>query len=169
LTPNERGTNTRDKKNVERLGFSGDRRSIVNEAMATLRRLAIVTLTVAGWFSISNHCALAGLIERTAQPAMTQMHCHGGQQVPSKKGGDEQMPCCKLLRATLVTMAKSFTGHYASTFTITSYFVAPTAFRDRFPANASFELDTGPPFARSFAESVLQQSILAHAPPLSLS
>ena len=31
------------------------------------------------------------------------------------------------------------------------------------------ELDTGPPFARSFAESVLQRSILAHAPPVSLS
>ena len=31
------------------------------------------------------------------------------------------------------------------------------------------ELDTGPPFAGSFAESVLQRSILAHAPPVSLS
>lgn len=31
------------------------------------------------------------------------------------------------------------------------------------------ELDIGPPFAASFVESVLQRSILAHAPPLSLS
>ena len=31
------------------------------------------------------------------------------------------------------------------------------------------ELDTGPPFAGSFAESVLQRSVLAHAPPVSLS
>jgi hypothetical protein len=30
-------------------------------------------------------------------------------------------------------------------------------------------LDTGPPNALSFSESVLQRSILAHAPPISLS
>jgi len=36
-------------------------------------------------------------------------------------------------------------------------------FRD---ALAPLLLDTGPPGARSFAELILQQSLLAHAPPV---
>ena|SRR5438046_833657 len=159
----------RHRKNIECLGFSGDRRSIVNERMAMLRRFVVVTLTLAGWFSISNHCALGGLIAAIAQPAVAPMHCHGGQPLPSKKSGEEEMPCCKVLQATLVTTTKSLAGHDASAFTIKPYCVARVVFPERVPANASFGLDTGPPLARSFAESVLQQSILAHAPPLSLS
>jgi hypothetical protein len=34
-------------------------------------------------------------------------------------------------------------------------------------ATSPLSLDTGPPGARSFAELILQRSVLAHAPPVS--
>ena len=131
-------------------------------------RLAVVLTTMVAWFSISNHCA-AGALEGRQSEAV-HASCHESAPAPTHTPmKDEQPPCCKVLRATLVTIAKSFVGYDASMSSLNPYFVAPIAFPEPFPANVSFELDTGPPLARSFAESVLQRSILAHAPPFSLS
>ena len=155
------------KKNIERLGFSGDRRSIVNHRIPTLRGLVVVTLTLAAWFSISNHCVLGGLIAAKTQSAMAAMHCHGGQPLPSKKSGDEEMPCCKMLRATVTGQAKIVQVASKDYLRIQNWIVAEIIFADEPQLHrAPQELDTRPPFADSFAESVLQRSLLAHAPPL---
>lgn len=68
------------------------------------------------------------------------------------------------MRATAVNPAKSFAKEF--------FFVAHVNFAPA-PviaplqiARATLEFDTGPPGARTFAESVLQRSILAHAPPV---
>jgi hypothetical protein len=154
-------------KTLERLGFSGDRRSIVNQRMAKLSRVAVVLLTLVAWFSISNHCALGGLIAGTTQSSMAPMHCHGGQPLPSKKSGDQEMPCCKMLCATITGEAKIVQVASKDYLPIQSWIVAEIIFADEPQLHrAPQELDTGPPFAGSFAESVLQRSILAHAPPL---
>jgi len=141
----------------------------VNQQTAKLHRVAVVSLTLVAWFSISNHCALGGLIAAMAQPAMAPMHCHGGQPLPSKKSGDEEMPCCKLLRATIIGQAKIVQVASKDYLPIQSWIVAEIIFADEPQLHQAQELDTGPPFAGSFAESVLQRSILAHAPPVLLS
>ena len=130
-------------------------------------RLAVVLTTIVAWFSISNHCAVGGLIAKT-NSAVAPMHCHGNQPAPSKKSGEEEMPCCKMLRATLASEAKIVEVASKSFFPIQNWIVAELISAAETQLSL-LELDTGPPFAGSFAESVLQRSILAHAPPVSLS
>jgi hypothetical protein len=124
-------------------------------------------LTLVAWFSISNHCALAAF--EGSQSVAVHASCHGSTPAPSKvpaKGG--QTPCCKLMRATVVRDSASV-AEKTLTLLLQPYFVGLIVFPEQLYWPQSFELDTGPPLARSFAESVLQRSILAHAPPFSLS
>jgi len=142
----------------------------VNQRIAKLSQFALVMLTIVAWFSISNHCAVGALVAAHKQPAMMQMHCHDKQSPPPKKSGDEEMPCCKVLRATVAGEAKILQVTSKDFLPIQSWIATELIFADETPFHrAPLELDTGPPFAVSFAESVLQRSILAHAPPLSLS
>jgi len=78
------------------------------------------------------------------------------------------MPCCKTLRATITSEAKVVEVESKNFVPIQDWIVAEliSAVNTQL---SPLELDTGPPFAGSFAESVLQRSILAHAPPVSLS
>ncbi len=139
----------------------------MNQRTAKLSRVAVVLLTLVAWFSISSHCALGGLIAAKARSALAPMHCHDGQPLPSKKSGDEETPCCKMLRATITGQAKIVQVASKQYLPIQSWVVADVIFADEPQLHrASQELDTGPPFADSFAESVLQRSILANAPPL---
>ena len=85
---------------------------------------------------------------------------------PAEKKPAAKFPCCKDLRAVAAKAAASavaatirFVG--AQDYAV-KIFVSPPRV-----AIGVDGLDTGPPGAFSFAESVLQQSILAHAPPLS--
>jgi hypothetical protein len=119
------------------------------------------------WFSISNYCALGGLIAKTQSPTAS-MHCHGNQPMPSKKSSQEEMPCCKMLRATLTSEAKVVEVASKTFLPIQDWIVAELISVGETQLSP-LEIDTGPPFAGSFAESVLQRSILAHAPPVSLS
>jgi hypothetical protein len=126
----------------------------------------VVSLTLAAWLSISNHCAVGALVAAKTQPAMAPMHCHGNQPSPSKKSSEEEMPCCKMLRATLAGQGKIVQVASKDFLPIQRWIVAEIVFADEALLHRPpQELDTGPPFAGSFAESVLQRSILAHAPP----
>jgi len=130
-------------------------------------RFAIVLTTMMAWFSISNHCALGGLIAKT-HSVVAPMHCHGNQPAPSKKSSQEETLCCKMLRATLTSEAK-VVEVASKTFLPIQYSIVAELISVPETQLSPLELDTGPPFAGSFAESVLQRSILAHAPPFSLS
>ena len=142
----------------------------MRRANAKAIRIPVVLMTIVAWFSISNHCAVGEMVAAKTQPQMAQMHCHGGQPLPSKKSGDEEMPCCKVLRATLASQGKILQVANKDFLAIRSWIVAQIIFSDEPQSHhAANDLDTGPPFAGSFAESVLQRSILAHAPPVSLS
>jgi hypothetical protein len=93
------------------------------------------------------------------------MHCHGNQSSPGKNAGEE-MPCCKVLRATITGEAKILQGPSKDFLLIQNWIPAELISADKMRVRCgSDELDTGPPLAASFAESVLQQSIFAHAPP----
>ena len=129
-------------------------------------RLGIVLTTIAAWFSISNHCVLGAATTKT-NSAVAPMHCHGNQPAPSKKSNsEEEMPCCKLLRATVTSNAKIVQVASKNFLPAQIAVIAEIIFANEAQLHRTpLELDTGPPFSRSFAESVLQRSILAHAPP----
>jgi hypothetical protein len=80
------------------------------------------------------------------------------------------MPCCKLLLATLNGDAKTVQKESSNCLSFQSLaFVVISSADDAQFRCRPLELDTGPPSSRSFAELILQRSILAHAPPFFLS
>jgi len=127
-----------------------------------LRGTAIVISLVA-WLSISNHCALGAL--QRSQSTSVHAKCHGNSSPASKPSGNsEETPCCKVLRATIASPAHA-PAYDFSVFVLQPSVVDLPLLSDQFQPSHPLEFDTGPPFSRSFAESVLQRSILAHAPP----
>jgi hypothetical protein len=130
-------------------------------------RLLIVLIAALGWLAISNHCVL-GMVE-SAKSVAAPPACHSVPHPPEKAPtGADQAPCCKVLRAT-VELSKPVVAYDVSAFSLQMYLTGFVVFPDQLASLRPLELDTGPPFSGSFAESVLQRSILAHAPPVSLS
>ena len=132
---------------------------------AGMPRLLTVIMTAIAWFLISNHCLLAELPTSSKATSSCQQHCCGTQP-PAKHKTESATECCKTLRATLAGAAKDFAGYDTSLFALQFYFVGPAISTNDSGPVSVLELDTGPPFVHTFAESVLQRSILAHAPPL---
>jgi len=128
-------------------------------------RLATVVVMAISWFALVNHCELAAATE--PKPAQTHNCCEKGNvgdKPPLKDDQDKSIECCKGGHPAISPIAKkpvnrdfSLTAHF--------YVIALAPFPNGSSATAVPELDTGPPFAGSFAEVVLQRSILAHAPP----
>ena len=134
-----------------------------------LVRLPIVVLGFAAWLAISNHCAI-GASEGSA--TMPMASCHGtspSNHSPAKNDQKSPVECCKVLRATLLTPSSNLLDAATLTFVAHDYIVALISAAHELRLTPVIEWDTGPPGVDSFAESVLQRSILAHAPPLSLS
>jgi len=125
-------------------------------------RCLIVAITICSWFSISNHCAFAAMATKSDS---TQAACPFHSKPEKQKKQSSQVQCCKILRAVAPTIAKSW-ARSDSVFSDIDfrfeYHRLLANFRD---APAPLLLDTGPPGAHSFAELILQRSLLAHAPP----
>ncbi|MGI8431767.1 MAG: hypothetical protein ACR2MW_05675 [Chthoniobacterales bacterium] len=126
-------------------------------------RGVIVLVMIAAWFVASDHCALAGVLMRVASNPSAEEHCAGHSQ-PEKKPSSNDSPCCKSLVATTAA-AKISAGYDLSVFAFQPYAEAELAGLVRRFETPCLALDTGPPELRTFAESVLQRSLLAHAPP----
>jgi hypothetical protein len=125
------------------------------------------------WFGASNHCAFAApaaahpMKAEDGMPAGCPMHRQHAPQ-PQKSSGCGDLPCCKNLQATAPASANLvakpvWLGALQPFFTFAIAAIEPPALRQ------SVILDTGPPGQNNFTESVLQRSILAHAPPVFLS
>jgi hypothetical protein len=134
-------------------------------AMKIATRSIVTIIAVFSWLAISNHCALA---VTASQRLVAQSECPFHSHRDSKPAGpknSEAQPCCKILRAITAKSAKNLTPAIVDLidvdFAVLFVFAPPRISFD------SISLDTGPPGSISFAESVLQRSILAHAPPLS--
>ena len=86
---------------------------------------------------------------------------------PAKhKEQSSQVQCCKILRAVPSVATKNWTRDDAKFSEADRYYdehALITAYSQT--TLAPLFLDTGPPNARSFAELILQQSLLVHAPP----
>ena len=128
-----------------------------------LARGAIVLVMIAAWLVASDHCALAGVLMRSVSKPSMNEHCAGHSQ-PGKKQSSNDSPCCKTLVATTAT-AKISAGYDLSVFAFQPYAEAELSGLVRRIEAPRLALDTGPPELRTFAESVLQRSLLAHAPP----
>ena len=118
---------------------------------------------IAAWFVASDHCALASVLMHPVAATPAQESCPGHSQ-PEKKDNQGELPCCKTLVAS--TAPAKISAHYdTNLFAAQPYLTTDPllVFVDR--ATPSIALDTGPPGGRTFAESVLQRSILVHAPP----
>jgi hypothetical protein len=119
-------------------------------------------LTICAWFAISNHCLL-GSMAREEKPPADQCPFHSKQSAPAKQKESSDSPCCKILRALVPAITKGFAPKTIALDRINfGAAVIATPPKIAIPASA---FDTGPPGAVSFAELILQRSILAHAPP----
>jgi hypothetical protein len=129
---------------------------------ATMRN-AIIVMTVASWVAISNHCTFATLASKTnVVGAACPFHSKPDKQRQDKS----QAQCCKILRALVSAQSKTWARDDTIVFDIS--FPVPQYALTKYLAWAvtPLLLDTGPPGAFSFAELILQQSLLAHAPPI---
>jgi hypothetical protein len=124
-------------------------------------RGAIVVVAICSWFAISNHCAFAALAAKTD----TESHgCPFHSKPKEKPSGEAQ--CCKILRAVTPAATKSWARDDAKLSNAGDCWSERAfAVTDSQTTPAPLLLDTGPPNAHSFAELILQRSLLAHAPP----
>ena len=130
--------------------------------MKTSIRWAIVAIAICSWLAISNHCAFAAVATKTDS---VQTECPFHSTPAKQKQEPSQLQCCKVLRAVVFAQTKSWARDDAKFFDV-ELRVEEFVFVEFLPnARASSSLDTGPPGACSFAELILQRSLLAHAPP----
>ena len=129
--------------------------------MKSCVRGAIVVVAICSWFAISNHCVFAALA--TNDTASRECPFHSKPKEKPSTGAQ----CCKILRAVASVATKSWTrddakfseaDHYYDERALITAYLQTTL--------APLFLDTGPPDAHSFAELILQRSLLAHAPPV---
>jgi hypothetical protein len=125
-------------------------------------RSLIVAITICSWIAISNHCAFAAVATKTDS---VQTECPFHSTPAKQKQQSSQVQCCKILRAVVPAVTKSWARDDAKFFHV-ELRVEEFVLVEFLPnAQASSSLDTGPPDAHSFAELILQRSLFAHAPP----
>jgi hypothetical protein len=132
-------------------------------AMAFTSRWATVLLTMGAWLLLSNHCAL-GLTD-AAKPDLESAGCPM-HSAPGKEKPATNLLCCKDLRAIAPHALKNVAAVASQLVGARDYVTAVVLMPPRLTTQL-LALDTGPPYLRTFAESILQRSLLAHAPPAS--
>jgi hypothetical protein len=114
------------------------------------------------WIAISNHCAF-GAVATKSEPSQSECPFHS--KPAKQKEQSTQIQCCKTLRAVVPTVAKSWTRNDTDFSDVDLCFKEFALIPYSRSQPAPLFLDTGPPGARTFAELILQRSLLAHAPP----
>jgi hypothetical protein len=130
--------------------------------MTAITRFAVVAIAICSWIAVSNHCAFAAVASESDK---AQTECPFHSKPAKQKEQSAQVQCCKVLRAVVFAKTKDWARDDAK-FCVASFPTQEGAFAAYSPrVVAPLLLDTGPPGAFSFAELILQQSVLAHAPP----
>ena len=135
--------------------------STIKRNVNAITRYAAVAIAICSWIAVSNHCAFAAVAPENKAETECPFHSKPAKQ----KEQSSQVQCCKVLRAVVLAKTKDWARNDAK-FCDANFPVQAGAFvayssRTVVP----LLLDTGPPGALSFAELILQQSLLAHAPP----
>jgi hypothetical protein len=122
----------------------------------------IVAIAICSWLAISNHCAFGAIANPVGEKqGVCPFHSEPAKPEPPPRG----IQCCKILRAVVPVLTKSWARDDAK-FSAVALCVDEFAFAAySHTTPAPLFLDTGPPKARTFAELILQRSLLAHAPP----
>jgi hypothetical protein len=135
-----------------------DQENMPTGAVRMISRWTTVLFTIGAWLVLSNHCAL-GLSE--SGKADSESNGCPMHSAPAKGSPAKNIPCCKDLRAIASHAAKNLATAASQLVGVQDYGTAVLPPRRvALPA-----LGSGPPRSLSFAESILQRSILAHAPP----
>ena len=124
---------------------------------------AIVVVAICSWFAISNHCVFAALATNDTASRQCPFHSKPTKQEKPSTGAQ----CCKILRAVASVPVKGWARDDTNLSDSDGYggeFALAIAYSQT--ALVPLSLDTGPPGVRSFAELILQRSLLAHAPPV---
>jgi hypothetical protein len=126
-------------------------------------RCAAVAIAICSWIAVSNHCAFAAVASEIDKG---QTECPFHSKPSKQKEQSSQVQCCKILRAVVLAKTKDWARNDAK-FCAANFPVQAVALVVHSSRTvAPLLLDTGPPGAFSFAELILQQSLLAHAPPV---
>ena len=135
-----------------------------HKAIGRMTATVTVPMTIIAWFLLSNHCAL-GVIASSAEarPETTGCPMHS---TPAKKKPAAKLPCCQDVRAVVAKCVKNATPFPLQFVGVCEYSARIFGPSPRVTIEID-GLDTGPPGCVSFAELVLQESVLAHAPPVS--
>jgi hypothetical protein len=148
------------KKSLEHRRWMGDQKRMLSRiAVSMIRQWATVLLTITAWILLSNHCALGLTGTVDSELGGCPMH-----SAPAKGKPAANLPCCKELRAVVTHAVKNIIAVTSELVGTQDYVAAIFLLPPRLTAQL-LTLDTGPPHSLSFAESILQRSILAHAPP----
>lgn len=130
--------------------------------MTAITRCAVVAIAICSWIAVSNHCAFAAVASEIDK---AQTECPFHSRPAKQKEQSSHVQCCKILRAVVLAKTKDWARNNAK-FCVANFPVQARAFVEYSPrAVAPLLLDTGPPGVFSFAELILQSSLLAHAPP----
>jgi hypothetical protein len=125
-------------------------------------RCAAVAIAICSWIAVSNHCAFAAV---ATEINTSQTECPFHSKPAKQEKQSSQVQCCKILRAVVFAKTKDWARNDAK-FCDANFPVQAGAFvAYSLRVVAPLLLDTGPPKAFSFAELILQRSLLAHAPP----
>jgi hypothetical protein len=130
--------------------------------MNAITRYVGVAIAICSWIALSNHCAFAAVATENDK---AQTECPFHSKPPKQKEQSSQVQCCKILRAVIFAKTKDWARDDAK-FRHANFPVqagALVVYSSR--AVEPLLVDTGPPGAFSFAELILQHSLLAHAPP----
>ena len=137
-----------------------------------LGRSLAVAAVICSWLALSNHCAVAALGARgIVHPALDHRQDADATECPfhskpvKPKEQPSQMQCCRILRAVVPIVTKSWARDDAKFSDVdlrSEEFALIALLRSSL---VPLFLDTGPPATHSFAELILQRSLLAHAPP----
>lgn len=143
------------------------------KAMKRIRKalqICISLVAFSAYASAANRCAFIPADDEVAH-APSHAHASSHKDCPDHDmPGESDTECCKTFPTAWIPAAKVLVAFDAFSFGSHSYFAAAVQAVAQLRAELHpLELDTGPPFGTSFVESVLQRSILAHAPPLALS
>lgn len=123
-------------------------------------RCVTVAIAIVSWIAIFNHCAFSAIATETA-PAQSECPFHSK---PSKqKDNSANVQCCKILRATVATAAKSWARDKTS-FSNLDFIIEEVVVTPGSHSAGPLLLDTGPPGKTSFAELI--GSSPRRAPPL---
>jgi hypothetical protein len=148
---------------IHKKRFEYERRGNYLRDVTAIARCAAVAVAICSWIAVTNHCAFAAAAKEIDK---ARSECPFHSKPAKQKDQSSQVQCCKILRAVVFAKTKDWARDDAK-FCDTNFLVQTGGAFILHPSRpvAPLLLDTGPPGAFSFAELILQRSLLAHAPP----